>query len=132
VTIAPTICRIEEQRPRNKIEILIQLFKNPNPFPSKALVDSGAGGNFIDKEFAEKHFKLLPLTENISVYNVDGTPNKSGEITDFVRIVIKIMGQKRRHSFLAMSLRRLKIILGYHWLKDENPDINWKEKTIKR
>jgi hypothetical protein len=41
------------------------------------LVDSGAGGKFIDQNYAKKEgFKLHALETPIQAYNVDGTKNK--------------------------------------------------------
>ena len=42
-----------------------------------ALLDSGATGLFIDKDFVKNnHLTTRPLTRPIPVYNVDGTPNR--------------------------------------------------------
>ena len=48
---------------------------------TEALLDSGAEGLFIDREFAERNrLPLERLKEPILVRNVDGTPNKNGTI----------------------------------------------------
>ena len=41
----------------------------------KALLDTGAGGCFIDQNYARR-FETHDLDEPIKVYNVDGTENK--------------------------------------------------------
>jgi hypothetical protein len=41
-----------------------------------------------------------------------------------------INGQTRTHNLLVTELGKQKIILGYSWLKQTNPDINWKECTL--
>ncbi|KIJ93717.1 hypothetical protein K443DRAFT_55507, partial [Laccaria amethystina LaAM-08-1] len=47
----------------------------------KALIDSGAQGNFMDEEFAKKHrIPIVRLKKEIRVSNVDESPNKSGPI----------------------------------------------------
>ena len=44
------------------------------------LINSGAGGNFIDQNFARQHkFKIQPLDKPIIVRNVDGTETNEGE-----------------------------------------------------
>ena len=40
-----------------------------------ALIDSGAGGKFIDQNFA-KQFKINKLDKRLKAYNVDGMENK--------------------------------------------------------
>ena len=47
----------------------------------KALLDSGATGIFMDKNFAEEQgFKLDKLNKPVKVKNVDGTSNEGGKI----------------------------------------------------
>ena len=43
----------------------------------KALLDTGAGGKFIDQNFVQNQkIKTKNLEHPIEVFNVDGTPNK--------------------------------------------------------
>ena len=54
-----------------------------------ALVDSGATGEFIDRQYAKScRFNLLKLTQPIPVYNVDGSPNEAGSITEAVTLLL--------------------------------------------
>jgi hypothetical protein len=43
---------------------------------------------------------------------------------------LTINGQTRTHNLLVTGLGKQKIILGYPWFKQNNPDINWKECTL--
>ena len=44
---------------------------------TKALLDTGAGGKFIDQNFVRNQkIKMKNLEHPIEVFNVDGTPNK--------------------------------------------------------
>ena len=44
---------------------------------TKALLDTGAGGKFIDQNFVQNQkIKMKNLEYPIEVFNVDGTPNK--------------------------------------------------------
>ena len=55
------------------------------------LVDSGAGGQFIDQNYTrQKGYKTRRLEEPIIAYNVDGTRNKRGTITSFVDLTVRI------------------------------------------
>ena len=50
-----------------------------------ALVDSRVTGEFIDRQYAKScQFNLLKLTQPIPVYNIDGSPNEAGSITEAV------------------------------------------------
>ena len=49
---------------------------------TKALLDTGAGGKFIDQNFVLlNQLQTQKLKKPITVYNVDGTKNKKGTIT---------------------------------------------------
>jgi hypothetical protein len=51
------------------------------PIETQPLVDSGAGGIFMDQNYARKHgFNLTKLEYPITARNVDGTENKQGTI----------------------------------------------------
>jgi len=51
--------------------------KTSDKVGTDALVDSGAGGKFIDKTYAiDNGFELKPLRNSVKVYKVDYTPNK--------------------------------------------------------
>jgi hypothetical protein len=51
------------------------------PIETEPLVDSGAGGIFMDQNYAQKHrFNLTKLEYPITAQNVDGTENKQGTI----------------------------------------------------
>jgi hypothetical protein len=43
---------------------------------------------------------------------------------------LTINGQTRIHNLLVTGLGKQKVILGYPWFKQTNPDINWKECTL--
>ena len=90
-----------------------------------ALIDLGAGGMFIGETFARNH--NLPLTRLINpipVYNVDGTRNKQGEITQYVWKELSIAGVTHRAWLLITSLGKESIILGLSWLRRTNTQIN--------
>ena len=57
------------------------------------LIDSGAGGEFIDQNYVKSAgFKTQLLDEPIMARNVDGTENKKGRITSFVDLKLTING----------------------------------------
>ena len=64
----------------NKLSIPIQIGMNTEKriLETLALIDSGAGGQFIDqKNYVKKErFKIHQLPTTIQAFNVDGTENK--------------------------------------------------------
>ena len=58
------------------ISIIVNCKKNKT-IETLALIDSGAGGKFIDQNYAkESGFTLEKLEEPLMAQNVDGTENK--------------------------------------------------------
>jgi transposase InsO family protein len=91
------------------------------------LIDSGAGGKFIDQNYAKTEgFEIIKLQRPMRALNVDGTENKRGTITSYVMADLMIHGRPHREQLYVTGLGKERIILGYPWLKEQNPDINWK------
>ena len=92
-----------------------------------ALIDSGAGGQFIDQNYAKNAgFKIQRLDRPLKALNVDGTENKKGKITSFVDLTVEIDGKSMDERLLVTGIGKQRIILGFPWLNKLNPDINWK------
>jgi predicted aspartyl protease len=61
---------------------------------TQPLVDSGAGGIFMDQNYARKHgFNLTKLEYPIAAQNVDGTENKQGTIRYYTDLDIQVNGK---------------------------------------
>ena len=59
----------------------------------ETLVDSGAGGEFIDQKYARTlTLPLQNLTKLIPALNVDGTLNKKGTIKHYINLDLDIFG----------------------------------------
>ena len=115
---------------RNTISLsLSTVADNGKDVETKALIDSGAGGKFIDQNFA-KNFEMKKLDMPIKAYNVDGTENKKGTIQYSVDLAFHIDGHRFEETLLVTRLGKQKIILGFPWLNEHNPAINWKTGQI--
>ena len=113
------------------IPIIVNCEKNKT-VETLALIDSRAGGKFIDQNYVkESGFSLENLEEPLMARNVDGTENKRGKITKYVNLSVTIHGRMKNIKMLVTGLGKQKIILGFPWLNDENPDINWKNGEFK-
>jgi len=59
------------------------------------------------------------------VYNVNGSPNKAGQISEVVDVVLRYKTHSERTLLAVSNLGKQNMILGYTWLKDHNPEVNW-------
>lgn len=92
---------------------------------TKALVDSGANISFIHRNFVEQHdLGTIPHVP-ISLTNADGTNNVDGDITRACCLTVTIGDKTKDVIFLVSNLGKHDIILGYQWLADWNPRIEW-------
>jgi hypothetical protein len=91
-----------------------------------ALVNSRATENFIDYQTVI----WLRLGSNRlavpwPVHNIDGTLNKSGEITHSVDLYVNLGKKEQYVKFFITNLGKDQMILGHPWLCTFNPQINW-------
>jgi len=92
----------------------------------KVLLDSGATGNFIDKDFVcTKGISIQNISRPIPVFNIDGSPNEAGQISKVVDMVLRYKTHSERMLLAISNLGKQSMILGYTWLKDHNPEVNW-------
>ena len=97
----------------------------------KALLDSRATGNFIDRDFVQKKgINTRSISRSIPVYNMDGSPNEAGQISEVVNMVLRYKTHSERTLLAVSSLGRQSMILSYTWLKDHNPEVNWQTREV--
>jgi hypothetical protein len=65
-----------------------------------------------------------------TIWNIDGTHNKAGTITDFVDLQVRAGKRVEDMRFLVTDLGEDEIILGYPWLAAFQPNINWKDAVL--
>ena len=98
---------------------------------TKALLNTGAGGKFIDQNFVLANgIRTHALEKPITVYNIDGTKNKTGTITHYVDLNLQIGDKIMDTQLMVTGLGKQKIILGFPWFKEMNPEINWEKGTL--
>src|SRR6201985_3738054 len=99
----------------------------------EALLDSRATKNFMDEKAWERlDIGRHRLPQKIKVFNVDGTENRSGEMTYYCRLHIIYDGKEDLQDFYITNLGKDHIILGYPFLKKFNPQIDWKEGKLNK
>ena len=95
------------------------------------LVDSGATDNFV-------HLRLIrrlalgtqKLERSRKIWNIDGTNNKAGQITDYVDLNVQTGKKQNKMRFLITDLGHEDLILGYPWLATFEPKFSWANGTI--
>ena len=70
------------------------------------------------------------LSYNILVFNVDGSSNKAGQISEVVNVVLCYKTYSKRMLLAISRLGKQSLILGYDWLKDHNPKIDWEKGEV--
>jgi hypothetical protein len=99
---------------------------------TQALINCGATGCFIDIEWVKlNNIPTHPLTKPIPVYNVDGTANDTGMITDIADIILRYENHSEHTQLAVTHLGKQSLILGYNLLCNHNPEINWQTKDVK-
>ena len=113
------------------IKVEVQTTDTAEVKSGPALVDCGATGQFMDRAYVERNrLTTQKLHRPIPVFNVDGSPNEAGSITEIVNAVLRYDGHTERTSFAVTSLGKQDIILGFTWLQEHNPEINWQTRKV--
>jgi hypothetical protein len=99
---------------------------------TQALIDCGATSCFINIEWAKlNNVPTRPLTNPISIYNVDSTANDAGAITDIANVILHYENHSEYTQLAVTRLGKQSLILGYNWLCNHNPEIDWQTKDVK-
>ena len=104
--------------------------KNGKKLKVKALVDFRCTYTGINKQLVkDKRIQTKPINFSFKVFNTDGTMNR--EVTRVAPLEIEINGYKEQLEAAVMDLNRTDMFLGYDWLVKHNPEVNWKNGTIR-
>jgi len=69
----------------------------------EVLLDCGATGSLIDKDFVRsKGINTQTLSHNILIFNVDGSPNEAGQISEVMDVALRYKTHSER-MLLAIS-----------------------------
>ena len=111
---------------------IIPLTLGPQKLKILALLDSGASTCFLDEEFAKRHkIHLVQKSEPVHVEVIDGRPLLSGSVIHEPEPIE--VAFKDHSSYVVFNIIRTPsspIILGFSWLEDHNPSIDWRLRRI--
>uniref|UniRef100_A0A4W5RN65 ribonuclease H n=1 Tax=Hucho hucho TaxID=62062 RepID=A0A4W5RN65_9TELE len=100
----------------------------------KALVDSGADGNFIDRSFAHSlRIPIVPVDMPFHVHALDSRPLGSGLIREATAPLDMVTqeGHKERISLFLIDSPAFPVVLGLPWLACHDPTISWQQRALK-
>ena len=104
--------------------------RNGKNLKVKALVDSGCTHMGIDKQLVkDKRIQTKKIDFSFEVFNADGTKNR--EVTKVAPLKVEINGHKETLEAAVIDLDGTDMFLGHNWLVKHNPEVNWKNGTIK-
>ncbi|KAF9800350.1 hypothetical protein IEO21_10375 [Rhodonia placenta] len=96
------------------------------------MVDSGATTKFINKCFiTENRVRTRKLKEPIPLYNIDGTLNKDGSISEVAMLQMQIGDHVEKTVFTVMDIGPEDMIVGLDWLRKHNPKIDWETGSLR-
>jgi len=94
------------------LRVEIESTENQRKYGVRALVDSGATGLFIDREYVKSNqVPTTKLPQPIPVFNVDGTANTEGSIVEVAELLLRYNGHSERSPVL------------HHWSRKTEPHL---------
>ena len=104
--------------------------KNRKNLKVKALVDSECTHTEIDKQLVkDKRIQTKSIDFSFKVFNTDGIKNR--EVTKVAPLEIEINGHKKTLEAAVTDLNGMDMFLEHDWLVKHNPEVNWRNRTIK-
>ena len=93
------------------------------------MIDSGATGLFIDKEFVQKMgLKTYKKKHSIALTLFDGS--RAADLTHQVFLELHLDGVVQKIALDVTTLSHYAVVLGLPWLKAYNPHIDWQNEVI--
>jgi len=71
---------------------------------------------------------MEPINRSFKIFNANKT--KNGEVTRFVLLELKINRHMEQIDIAVTNLNSMDMFLGYNWLVQYNPEVNWNTRTI--
>jgi len=122
-------CRTSKGKRELNVQAEVKM-KNGKKLKVKALVDSGCIHTGIDEQLVkDKRIQMKSINFSFEVFNANGTKNR--EVTKIALLEIEINGHKKTLEAAVMDLDGMDMFLGHDWLVKHNPEVNWKNGTIK-
>jgi Retroviral aspartyl protease/dUTPase len=99
-----------------------------NHAPIKILIDSGAMGNFVSNQAADRFSFALSNVSNIPVVFANGATGACNKA--IIAACLRFENHEENIDLRVVSLPHHDVILGQPWLEKWNPNIDWKNHKI--
>ncbi|XP_057589242.1 retrotransposon-like protein 1 [Hippopotamus amphibius kiboko] len=114
----------------NREHLFLLLMVRVSPYHSvavQALVDSGAGGNFMDERFAQEHYvELYEKPYPKLVQSVDGSLVGNEPVWLCTEPLVCIhQNHQESLEFEVVPSPNFSVILGVNWLRVHAPEVDW-------
>uniref|UniRef100_A0A4W5JRV3 Gypsy retrotransposon integrase-like protein 1 n=1 Tax=Hucho hucho TaxID=62062 RepID=A0A4W5JRV3_9TELE len=97
----------------------------------RALLDSGAEGDFMDLSLARRlHIPFTPLTRQITVTSLNGQELSNILLCTKPITLVTSGNHVEEISFLLMDSPLIPIVLGHPWLVKHGPRVDWGRSTV--
>jgi len=111
--------------------VKIQLHCEKESVTIKAMIDSGATEDFIDRVVCNKHgIKMIKAKNPREISLADGKPRAMGLVTYETKVPMDISSHRELATFQVANLPNQEVILAMPWLREHNPTIDWNDKRI--
>ena len=115
-----------------QLKVGLQTTDTSEHFSVKALLDSGATNLFIDRDYVNRNcINTCALTRPVPIQNVDSTLNEASEVWEVVDLILHYEDHTKRAMFVVTGLGKQDVILGYTWLQEHNPEVDWTTSQVK-
>jgi hypothetical protein len=122
---------IDQSKPQSKPLLTVQIQPENQAETFQSLINSAATANFISPAIIEQFcIPKISLATPRNICMLDGSLPKTGKVWHKVLLKFTSQGVPSSAEFLVCPLSDNQAILGMPWLKDQNPDIDWKEQRI--
>ncbi|KAI2650806.1 Transposon Tf2-6 polyprotein [Labeo rohita] len=112
----------------NRCEIPVTLSSDGISVSTMALIDSGAAGNFIDKDFVHANrLPVLSCAHPVAVAALNGRPLGTARVSLITKdLTLRVEpGHQETIRFFVISSPQSPLILGFPWLNRHEPTISW-------
>ena len=98
--------------------------------PAIGLLDSGASGNFVSSSFIKDNGLSVESVDGdrLRVTLADGSQQQARGMLKDADLIVDTY--KDRVSYVALPLSGYDFILGMPWLEANQPNINWRDKSV--
>lgn len=121
-------CEVHPSIDRNHLFLLLLVRVNPyHSVAVQALVDSGAGSNFMDERFAQEHYvELFEKPYPQTVRGMDGSLVGNEPVWLYTEPLV-CLHQNHQESleFDIVPSPNFSVILGIEWLRLHTPEVDW-------